>query len=1645
MILTIPGLTPGKTYSVQIRSKVDGHVSPWSASYVFESDPTGPLPATPENPTFVVSGDSFYAEWDSVEIDVDGNLAVIPRYEVEFSAGASLRYISVAQQTADKIGYILSFEENRALFGTPQAAVGMRVRSVNSLGFKSDWTTIINATNPAPSAVTGLAVDSLLDSISIRWNASAESDVTEYRVQWSGSASGPWTTVYEGSNNSFVHPNVMWNDDSFYRVAALDKFDSLSPYSASGAIRPQSSFGGDTTPPSNATGITATPGFDATRQVAYIDVAWTSSVSTDVSNYMVRYSTDGTAWQYLNVAGDLTGVRIDNLSPGLSYYIGVRAKDFSGNDAAAWSNASPYPVTTTADTTAPSEPSAPTASVGVDRIQVSIAGTKAAGGAMEPDVSHYQVHASTTTGFTPTSATQLGTIPVSPAMIATFHIPANNSSGTTQTWYVRIFAVDRAGNISPVSAQTAAAVDLIQTANIGDAQITNAKIASLAADKITAGTGIINDLTVKSEITVGASGDSGAIKSYDYVTSSGASGFYLSDSGLIIKSGSIEAAALNISMGENIIRPEYASFEWSSYSGRLFSNAMLAGVNSGTAFNGNKYLATIWGTASSDPIIYLGSSATDYNQTLVAGQKYIISAYARVAGAVATTVRLKIKDSTGAITTLATVNPTTGSSSWTRFSGVYTATTSTALVIFDSPTWTNAAGFDIDGIQIEKVYGSVTTPNQWRPPGQTQIDGGTIRTGTIQSTTEAVDIEGNTIAGVPAWSINTAGSAQFGNVNVRGRIIMGDSNDPAVDPATGEETTLAGLSAMQSYNYVPGFTGWAIKGNGVAEFRQLAADSIDGAAIAAGTLSADKIASGEVTADLLLSSAITAQESQAFLVSSVSLSSNVATITVFGTGSLAVGDRIIVALDSTDPAYNSVFDTPFGEYDVVTAVTSTTISYARVNANIASTTIGGKVSSIGKKVTIDGSGVTLYEADGVTKSVILPTDSDQDAYFSGAISASELTVDDFFSLHGTNNLVGSGSTLTLRSSMSPPPAPKAETLYENNGTWVNSSNDDYFSKMRSIFVDGTAVRVPYDFFGANIMSYDLSSGAFVSNNPITFSGTSNDMSPMGLTKIGSTYYVLVRSYATGILYVYGGTSLTSALTQRFIYDESAHSSFAVTTTQWRDSTYLKEPTIGTDGTNLFIVRANKAGYPVVSSYNTSGTRLTINRCNFITNNHMRGISVGTFDYSGTQWVISTPYTNYVTSTTGLIASDKQFPAPGGVTQVGMTWNSGDNRFCTFGQNTYKHYWFTDVAHQTTNSNIWTVYQTWRDQTNTAFNVTNKVADGTTATLTISGSFSGLVVGDEIRVNSVDALLNGLRTITAITSNTVQFATTATIASTSSTGTVNTDKHETLKSNGRAVTVTRRSRVKISSTSPIPSGSGQNDINAAGFYISINGGIQLNQGDLANGVSELTIIHQPVSVSGSTFTIFPAGIPGKISSDDGTSLYIAGDASWRLAKITGSNTINTVFNVAADNKPIFETYAAHSDSVQSIANTPAAPYVTVTGWSSTNPKGQLYTSQTGGAWTFNTAGLFRISATLFYAGGTINTRRLALIMFNNSEQARATVSPATTHNGYHVTVEATLMVSVGDVLRIAAYQQSGGPLLLDGGSMYHRLQITRVGL
>jgi hypothetical protein len=105
-------------------------------------------------------------------------------------------------------------------------------------------------------------------------------------------------------------------------------------------------------------------------------------------------------------------------------------------------------------------------------------------------------------------------------------------------------------------------------------------------------------------------------------------------------------------------------------------------------------------------------------------------------------------------------------------------------------------------------------------------------------------------------------------------------------------------------------------------------------------------------------------------VTNKALTSNVATLTI-GAHALLVGQSILVALVAADPVFDGTY--------TITAVTTTTVSYARVNANVGSTASGGTVRDSGFSggagerinfktgyLAFSGSGILQYNAFGVT-------------------------------------------------------------------------------------------------------------------------------------------------------------------------------------------------------------------------------------------------------------------------------------------------------------------------------------------------------------------------------------------------------------------------------------------------------------------------------------------------------------------------------------------------------------------------------------------------------------------------------------------------------------------------------------------------------
>jgi hypothetical protein len=281
------------------------------------------------------------------------------------------------------------------------------------------------------------------------------------------------------------------------------------PAAASGRIFTDVGSGDDKIPdepPHTSTPWATSSYVDAEgRTRSQIVVSWSQPLNTDAtaitdgSHYVVRWRRSGeTDYQYAAVGWGTTSFLLQDLSPGVTYEISVEAVDtFSPPNRSGF--LADESVVAGPDTVPPSTPAAPTVAGNPLELQIEHTLGKSTGGTfnLETDLDHLNVYISTTSGFTPSAANLAGKIPANAGhlslgikVIGTFQIV------DVSTRYVKVTAVDKAGNESPASAQTS------QTATL----ISNAHIADLSVSKLSAGTINTGTISVASTIETASGG-----------------------------------------------------------------------------------------------------------------------------------------------------------------------------------------------------------------------------------------------------------------------------------------------------------------------------------------------------------------------------------------------------------------------------------------------------------------------------------------------------------------------------------------------------------------------------------------------------------------------------------------------------------------------------------------------------------------------------------------------------------------------------------------------------------------------------------------------------------------------------------------------------------------------------------------------------------------------------------------------------------------------------------------------------------------------------------------------------------------------------------------------------------------------------------
>lgn len=206
-------------------------------------------------------------------------------------------------------------------------------------------------------------------------------------------------------------------------------------------------------------------------------------------------------WQYTAVGFDQEQFLLSDLTPGVPYDIQIRAVDNAvppnfGDFSAVETfetQFDPYP---------PSPPAPAFVASSLIAVQVTHFLGKANGGTfnLEADLHHLEVHAAYEPTFTPTEASLLGrliatqgTLASNTPVVGTFQIAI-----TTDVW-VKVVAVDQAGNRSNPSAGAQSSAMLIDDAHISDLSVSKVTAGEITAAWILAG----NIATALSGVRVG--------------------------------------------------------------------------------------------------------------------------------------------------------------------------------------------------------------------------------------------------------------------------------------------------------------------------------------------------------------------------------------------------------------------------------------------------------------------------------------------------------------------------------------------------------------------------------------------------------------------------------------------------------------------------------------------------------------------------------------------------------------------------------------------------------------------------------------------------------------------------------------------------------------------------------------------------------------------------------------------------------------------------------------------------------------------------------------------------------------------------------------------------------------------------------------
>ena len=243
----------------------------------------------------------------------------------------------------------------------------------------------------------------------------------------------------------------------------------------------------------------------------------------DLQSWAQPFAAPSGAWQTVYAAWGESSLQLQDLSTGVGYDVQIRAVDRSGN-AGQWSGTTTF--VTTEDNIPPSTPASPSVAGSRIALQITHQLGRATGGTfnLESDLHHLEVHVEYEPTFTPSSSTLRGKVAATAGMIqARIPVVFTVQVEETSPRWVRVVAVDVAGNASGPSQAVQATALLIDDAHISDLTVSKVTAGTIGADWIVGARIKTADAGARVELNSGGIGcwDSGGTQTVAIAASTG--------------------------------------------------------------------------------------------------------------------------------------------------------------------------------------------------------------------------------------------------------------------------------------------------------------------------------------------------------------------------------------------------------------------------------------------------------------------------------------------------------------------------------------------------------------------------------------------------------------------------------------------------------------------------------------------------------------------------------------------------------------------------------------------------------------------------------------------------------------------------------------------------------------------------------------------------------------------------------------------------------------------------------------------------------------------------------------------------------------------------------------------------------------------